>query len=293
MKLPCLLLCLLCSCFPLFAQTVVPLYPGTIPGNRSSLDQGKSEQRSPANGLAYFDTTHPSLTVYRPPVPNGKAIVVCPGGGYVRTAFEKEGTRVAQRLLQDSITVFVLQYRLPNPEFQTDPSVAPLQDALQAIRLVRTQAANYQLNPQQIGIMGFSAGGHLAATAATKFLPDHSNRPDFVILIYPVISFSDSLTHKGSRERLLGKNPDAATIREWSADLQVRSNTPPAFLVHAGDDTSVPVGNSLTFYQACLNYDIPAEMHLYPHGGHGFGLHNPTTRDDWTNRLTSWLQSLP
>lgn len=293
MKFSYLLLCLLCTFFPLLAQTVIPLYPGEIPGNRTNIDHGKSEQRSPANGLAYFDTTHPFLTVFRPPSPNGKAVVVCPGGGYVRTAFEKEGTRVAQRLLQDSITVFVLQYRLPNSEFQTDPSLAPLQDALQAIRFARDKASDYHLNPQQIGIMGFSAGGHLAATAATKFFPDETSRPDFVILIYPVISFSDSLTHKGSRERLLGKNPDSTAIREWSADLLVHPNTPPAFLVHAGDDKSVPVGNSLAFYQACLQQGIPAEMHLYPRGGHGFGLNNTTTRDDWTERLTLWMQSLP
>jgi len=271
----------------------IPLYTGSIPGNLTTTDQGKSEQRGPKGGLAYFDTTHPSLTVYQPPVPNGKAIVVCPGGGYVRTAFEKEGTRVAERLLRDSITVFVLKYRLPNPGYQSNPALAPLQDAQTAIQWVRQQASYYGIQPNSVGIMGFSAGGHLAASAATRFLPDSTNRPDFVVLVYPVISFSDSLTHQGSRERLLGKNPNPEAIFEWSAEHHVQPDGPPVFLVHAGDDRSVPVGNSLAFYQACIQKGIPAEMHLYPRGGHGFGLVNPTTSDDWTARLSLWLQRIP
>jgi acetyl esterase/lipase len=277
----------------LAAQIEIPLYPGAIPNNSVENDQGKSLKRDPGSGLAYFDTTHPSLSIYKPAAPNGKAIIVCPGGGYARTAFEKEGTRVADRLLRDSITVFVLKYRLPNPEFQLEPSLAPLQDAQTAIKYVREQAKTYQLNTNQIGIMGFSAGGHLAATAATKFLPDRaSSRPDFAILIYPVISMTTELTHSGSRERLIGKNPDEREVRAWSADQQVSPDTPPTFLVHAGDDKSVPVGNSLAYYQACINNGVAVEMHLYPGGGHGFGLYNKTTADDWTERLTHWLQNL-
>lgn len=276
----------------LTAQTEVPLYSNAIPNNTVDTDRGQSVKRGPESGLAYFDTTHPSLSIFKPEAPNGKAIIVCPGGGYARTAFEKEGTRVAERLLRDSITVFVLKYRLPNPEFQKDPTIAPLQDAQAAIKYVREQAETYQLNTNQIGIMGFSAGGHLAATAATKFLPDRATRPDFAILIYPVISMTTELTHSGSRERLIGKNPDARTITDWSADQQVSTDTPPTFLVHAGDDKSVPVGNSLAYYQACINNGVAVEMHLYPGGGHGFGLYNKTTQDDWTERLTHWLQNL-
>lgn len=276
----------------LTAQTEIPLYPGAIPNNTVDSDRGQSVQRDPASGLAHFDTTHPSLSIYKPSAPNGKAIIVCPGGGYARTAFEKEGTRVAERLLRDSITVFVLKYRLPNPDFQRNPTIAPLQDAQAAIKYVREQAESYQLNTNQIGIMGFSAGGHLAATAATKFLPDRASRPDFAILIYPVVSMAAELTHSGSRERLIGKNPDEDQIRAWSADEQVSPDTPPTFLVHAGDDKSVPVGNSLAYYQACINNGVAVEMHLYPGGGHGFGLHNKTTQDDWTERLSNWLHYL-
>lgn len=287
---------LLISFFPLSAQMEIPLYPDIVPNNLASTDQGISEKRGPKSGLARSNTTHPTLTIFQAPHPNGRAIIVCPGGGYVRTAFEKEGTRVAERLLQDSITVFVLNYRLPDPRWQEDPSVAPLQDARAAIRYVRSRAEAYQVNPQKIGIMGFSAGGHLAATAATMALPDEvalpDARPDFVILIYPVISFSDQLTHKGSRTRLIGENPNENDILRWSADNQVTSDSPPAFLVHAGNDKSVPVGNSLAYYSACIRAGVAAEMHLYPAGGHGFGLYNPTTADDWTKRLSHWLQGL-
>ena len=167
-------------------------------------------------------------------------------------------------------------------------------------RYVRKHAAKYQLDPNQIGIMGFSAGGHLAASAATHFykLADANNldttsvRPDFVILVYPVISFTDELTHEGSRKHLLGKDFREADVLYWSNEKQVNADSPPAFLVHAGDDKAVPVGNSLAYYSACLEHGVPAELHLYPGGGHGFGLYNKTTTDLWINRLRNWLKTL-
>ena len=159
-------------------------------------------------------------------------------------------------------------------------------------------AAKYQLNPERIGLMGFSAGGHLAAWAGTSFarpvgenVGPESVRPAFLVLLYPVISFSDTLRHSGSRDNLLGKSPSDELIRRYSNELHVSAQTPPTFLVHAEDDKTVSVNNSIVFYQACLRHGVPAEMHLYPRGGHGFGLNNSTTPDRWTDRLRNWLDA--
>lgn len=275
----------------------IALYPGDIPNSRKVADTEQVEAR--ANGGRFISKTAiPTLTAFVPEHPNGKAVVICPGGGYRGTAFDKEGVLVAQSLLEDSITAFVLKYRTPSDETNIDKSLAPLQDAQQAIRFVRKNAGKYHLDPQKIGIMGFSAGGHLAASAATRFQkpadpnePDTTSlRPDFVVLIYPVISLSDELMHAGSRTNLLGENPSEAEILLCSADKQVSPQSPPAFLVHAADDKAVPVGNSLAYYRACLENGVPAEMHLYPKGGHGFGMFNTTTPDKWIERLKNWLQ---
>ncbi|MCB0638508.1 MAG: alpha/beta hydrolase [Lewinella sp.] len=289
-------LVMLTSWLGLAAQTEIPLYDGAVPNARQVPDPEWVEERGPEN-RAYYDTAIPTLTIFRPAEPNGQAVVICPGGGYVKTAFDKEGIKVARALIEEGITAFVLKYRIPQDATNVDKSLAPLQDAQQAIRYVRSHAADYGLATDRIGIMGFSAGGHLAATAATHFhrLADTNEqdttsvRPDFAILIYPVISFTDELTHMGSRDHLLGENPGEAEIMLFSADQQVGQDAPPAFLVHAGDDGAVPVGNSLAYYQACIDQGVPAEMHLYPAGGHGFGLNNTTTEDDWMERLKNWL----
>ena len=216
----------------------------------------------------------------------------------MRLSIDSEGYDVAKRLNEMGVTAFVLKYRLPNDQTQPDKTIAPLLDAQQALRLVRQLAPKYRLNADRIGLMGFSAGGHLAAWAGTQFAKPagpnpgpESVRPAFLVLLYPVISFSDSLAHPGSRQRLLGNTPPAAQVRQYSNETQVTAQTPPAFLVHAQDDKTVPVQNSLAFYQACLKSKVPVEMHLYPLGGHGFGLHNKTTKDDWTERLKNWLDA--
>jgi acetyl esterase/lipase len=299
MKKTTLLSLLILTLLSLQAQKEIALYPGAIPNARPVPDPEQVVQRE-TGGRAYLDTAVPTLTVFTPPHPNGKAVVICPGGGYVKTAFDKEGILVAQSLLEDSITSFVLKYRIPQDLTNVDKSLAPLQDAQQAIRYARKNAQAYQLDPAKIGIMGFSAGGHLAASAATHFQKNADSneadttaiRPDFVVLIYPVISFSDELTHRGSREHLLGANPTTAEILHWSNEEQVATDTPPSFLVHAADDKAVPVGNSLAYYQACIAHDVPVEMHLYPRGGHGFGMYNTTTPDDWMERLKNWLSTL-
>ena len=181
-----------------------------------------------------------------------------------------------------------------------DKSIGPLQDAQRAIQLVRENARQWNINPNKIGIMGFSAGGHVASTAAThfNFKADANNndttsvRPDFAILIYPVISFDSTIFHRGSRNNLVGTNPSKEKTDFFSNELQITNNTPPSFLVHAGDDTGVPVENSIRFYQSCIKNKVPAEMHLYPNGGHGFGMNNKTTDDSWLERLKNFLNAL-
>jgi acetyl esterase/lipase len=246
------------------------------------------------------ETSIPTLTVYTPSIPNGQAIIVCPGGGYWGTAGDHEGIQVAEALNQKGVSAFVLKYRLPDERTCIDPSLAPLQDAQQALRFVRKNAQKWHLDPQKIGILGFSAGGHLAATAATHFTfkadplctDTTSVRPDFVVLAYPVISFRDPLCHQGSREKLLGNHPTPSQIDFFSGEKRVTADTPPAFLVHAQDDGAVSVENSIEFYLSCTHNGVPAEMHLYPKGGHGFGLHNPTTDDLWLDRVFNWLKQL-
>lgn len=282
----------------IYAQKEIPIYEGEIPNARNVPDLERVEERG-ENNRAIYDTSIPTLTIYIPKNPNGQAIVICPGGGYAKTAFDKEGTLVAQSLNEVGVTAFVLKYRIPQDLTNVDKSLAPLQDAQQAIRYVRKNTAVYNIDKNKIGIMGFSAGGHLAASATTHFhnMADPNNldttsvRPDFAILIYPVISFSDELTHMGSRINLIGKNPSEAEILKWSNEKNVRPDTPPSFLIHAADDKAVPVGNSLAYYSACIEHEVPVEMHLYPSGGHGFGMFNNTTEDFWMDRLKNWLRT--
>ena len=276
----------------------IPLYPNGVPNTIAAPNKENSTFRENVTRIAKVSV--PSLTVFTPDKPNGRAVIICPGGGYAILAFDKEGTRVAEELTKWGVTAFVLKYRLPDETTMVDRSVAPLQDAQQAIRLIRNNAAQWAIKPNQIGIMGFSAGGHLAATAATHFNfaadPGNSDttsvRPDFAILIYPVISFDSSIANIGSRNNLIGARASASVTNFYSNELQVSKNTPPSFLVHAGDDTGVLVENSIRFYQACIKNKVMAEMHLYPNGGHGFGLNNKTTDDNWLERLKNWMNRL-
>ncbi|WP_232341359.1 alpha/beta hydrolase [Hymenobacter ginkgonis] len=279
-------------------RPVLPLYSGSIPDSKPSRVQETSVTEGA--GVRISNVIQPTLTVFMPSKEkaNGTSVIICPGGGYARLAIDHEGYDVARRLNEMGVAAFVLKYRLPNDQSQPDKSIAPLLDAQQALRLVREQAGKYGLNPERIGLMGFSAGGHLAATAGTHFAqPVGTNpgsasvRPAFLVLLYPVISFSDSLKHAGSRENLLGRTPSADQVRLYSNELQVSAQTPPTFLVHAEDDKTVPVQNSIVFYQALRRHNVPAEMHLYPQGGHGFGMNNKTTKDQWIERLQNWLDA--
>lgn len=282
------------------AQSILemPLYPGVVPGSKKS---SVKEQVIFENGtFLVADVIAPTLTKFSPAKPNGIAVIICPGGGYGILAIDHEGVEVAKLFNESGITAFVLKYRLPNDAIMVDKSIGPLQDAQQAIRTVRKQAVAWGLNPNKIGIMGFSAGGHLAATAATHYsvfadaaMKDTvSVRPDFTILIYPVISFDDSITHKGSKNNLIGMKPSPELTKKFSSELQVTKNCPPAFLVHSADDATVPVENSIRFYQAYIKNKISVEMHLYPKGGHGYGMHNKTTSDEWFERLINWMNTI-
>ncbi|MBC7889461.1 MAG: alpha/beta hydrolase [Ferruginibacter sp.] len=278
--------------------TKINLYKNGVPNSIAAPDKENATFRDNVTRVAKVSL--PSLTMYKPSNPNGKAVIICPGGGYSILAFDKEGTGVAEELNKWGITAFVLKYRLPDDSTMIDRSIAPLQDAQQAIRLVRANATDWGLNKNQIGIMGFSAGGHLAASASTHFSfkadvnnkDTNSVRPDFSILIYPVISFDSTITHSGSRNNLVGARAPAEKIAFFSNELQVSSKTPPAFLVHAGDDGGVAVENSIRYYQACIKNKVPVEMHLYPKGGHGFGMNNKTTDDNWLERLKNWMNRL-
>ena len=286
----------------------VKIYEGAIPNSKPAENIQKTEINQWKVQFT-SNISEPTMARFDPPanIKNGTSVVICPGGGYGGVADDHEGTAVAKKLNEWGITAFVLRYRMPSSRTMIDPSVGPLQDAQQAILIVRQNAAKWQLNPNRIGIMGFSAGGHLASTVGTHFQtkadpsPKESNgtvqdtfsvRPDFMVLGYPVISFKNELTHGGSRTNLIGENPDFPKIYAFSNEEQVTTETPPTFLVHSADDDAVNVENSINFYKACVKNKVNVEMHLYPKGGHGYGMDNPTTKDKWMDRLQNWIDSL-
>lgn len=247
--------------------------------------------------------TDPFIEVYLPTRKNRSdiSVVICPGGGYGILAWDLEGQDIAKRLNAAGITAFVLKYRLPFPVNGITDDTMPMRDAMRAIQMIRHRAAQWGLDSQKIGIMGFSAGGHLASSVGVHFddqtflegVSDDttSARPDFMALIYPVIDFSDSpFTHKGSRSNLLGKDMSPQKKEYYSSQKQVNENTPPTFLVHAQDDKGVPVENSLHMYQALNDHKVKAELHVYPQGGHGFGLALGKGRlAEWPDMLIKWI----
>lgn len=284
------------------AQKVMPLYPaGQEPGKPCETKENRTfDEKSKREMIS--EVVSPTLTAYFPaskPKNGSLAVIVCPGGGYGRLAMTHEGYDVAKRFAEAGIAAFVLKYRLPNDACMEDKKTGPLQDAQQAIYLVRKNAREWGIDPAKIGIMGFSAGGHLAATASTQFNrtmvknPENiSLRPDFSMLIYPVISFSDLLTHGGSRTNLIGNPAAPQLIEQFSNEKQITKATPPAFLVHAADDQAVPVGNSLAYAEALISFQTPVQLHVFPAGGHGFGMVNPTTPSDWFLMGLDWLKGL-
>lgn len=284
----------------LIAQQAIPVYPGKIPGSKPTPADYKEVEDPGKDGvLRVSRVSQPTLAVYLPAKEKatGAAVIICPGGGYSILAISHEGYDVAKKFNELGIAAFVLKYRLPDDAIMQDKSFGPLQDAQQAIYDVRKNAAKWNIDPNKIGIMGFSAGGHLAATLTVRYgdvkienKEKLSLRPDFSILLYPVVSFLES-PHTGSLRNLIGKNGTAAQKDYFSNELHVDGQTPITFLVHANDDKTVPVENSIVFNQAMVKAGRPVEMHIYQAGGHGFGLHNKTTSDQWFDRLTNWMKA--
>jgi acetyl esterase/lipase len=264
------------------AQAAVPLWADGAPGAKGT----KPEDQ-------------PLLTPYLPPEgkANGTAVVIFPGGGYQHLSMEKEGSDIANWLAGNGVTAFVVRYRL-GPVYNHP---IELGDAQRAIRIVRSRATEWGVDPRKLGVIGFSAGGHLASTAGTHYdagnassadaIERASSRPDFLLLLYPVISMADSVAHKGSRLNLLGATPTPELMKLLSNEMQVTKDTPPTFIVHSSDDRTVPVENAVLFYRALRSNGVPAEMHIFEYGGHGFGLApSDPILGAWATLCESWMK---
>jgi acetyl esterase/lipase len=280
-----------------YSQRVISLYPAKIPNSTSAPNEEEIVFNAEVDTLAY-KVSKPTLTMFLPPKDNtnSSAVIICPGGGYHVLLMNREGSNIAREFNKHGVAAFVLKYRLPDDKFMPDKSIGPLQDAQQAILMVREHASEWNIDPNRIGIMGFSAGGHLASTAGTHFenslienKKGTSLRPDFMILIYPVISFLDSIGHMGSREYLIGKTPSIERIQYFSNEYHVSGNTPPTFITAAGDDSVVHLSNSLIFYNTLLKNSVSAELHIYAKGEHGFLKQPPF--EEWFGRCCYWMKS--
>ena len=276
---------------------VIPLW-NKIPNEIKAADYKEKESITDGKLQSTTQVSIPTLSIFLPKdaKPNQTAVIICPGGGYMHLAFDKEGTKVAEWFNSLGIAAFVLKYRLPNDLIMKNKNVGPLQDTQEAVRYVRQNAAKLNIDPNKIGILGFSAGGHLASTLSTHYddkvyesTYKVSARPDFSLLMYPVISMENQITHKGSQTNLLGNNPSQDLIDSYSNEKKVTSKTPPAFLIHATDDTVVIPENSINYYLALKKNGVKAELHLYEKGGHGFGLGVNDTSKFWTRDCVEWL----
>lgn len=278
---------------------ILPLYPkGKIPNSRVS---NEVEKVDTAEIVRISLVQEPSIQVFLPAKrnANGKAVLICPGGGYGILAWDWEGTDIAKWLNSKGYAAIVLKYRLPSPKSSMVPHLSPIGDAKRAMRMVRNNAKAWNIDPSKIGVMGFSAGGHLASTLGTHFdagiegsedvIEKISSRPDFMILVYPVISMTKDIMHQGSRNNLIGNQPDESLAKNYSNELQVKKDTPPTILIHASDDGAVPVQNSLLFYEALIANKVSATLHVFQSGGHGFGLGQKMPAGQWTDLCVKWM----
>ena len=278
-------------------QKIIDLWNGKIPGAKN-VDASKLDEVSTKSFFAR-DIKVPSIAYYPADEnPTGTAVVVCPGGSYAGLSYAFEGVNQAAWLNSIGISAFVLRYRMPKDEFMEKRCDGPLQDAQQAIRYVRSHAAEYGINPDHIGIVGFSAGGHLASVASTHFNDDVykpaenvSARPDFAVLVYPVITMEPSYSEKGTRESLIGPDADQTLIDRFSSEKQVTAETPTTFLAHAMNDKLVPYTNSVNYANALREKGVECELHLYARGDHGLGARNPIeTQAFWHDACEKWLR---
>ena len=277
-------------------QKIIKLWDGKIPGAKN-VDENKPDEVG-VNSFFARDVKVPSIAYYPADEnPTSTAIVVCPGGGYAGLTYTFEGVSQATWLNSIGISAFVLRYRLPNDQFMEKRCDGPLQDVQQAIRSVRSHAAEYGINPEHVGVMGFSAGGHLASVAATHFndnvykpTENVSARPDFAVLVYPVITMEPSYTHSGSREALIGLDADQALTDRFSSEKQVTKETPTTFIVHALNDNLVPYANSVNFANALREKGVECELHLYARGDHGLRAMPNETQAFWHDACEKWLR---
>ncbi len=283
----------------------LPLYQGQVP---NALRAPREEIVEEKDGMMkLWKVESPEIAVFFPSrkYATGEAVIICPGGAYHMLAYDLEGTDIASYLVSKGITAIVLKYRLPAAESSKVRWESPLLDAERAVRIVRSQAKEWGLKPDRIGVMGFSAGGHLASTLSTHFSAENpqakdpvdrfSSRPDFSWLVYPVISFSDALTHMGSRKNLLGQEwNNSDLVHHFSNELQVKEDTPPAILIHGVDDQAVNYKNSMVYFEACQQKGVHAAMFLYPQGAHGFGLAvGQEGLSGWLDQCIAFTRGLP
>lgn len=281
-----------------FAQQnpIIKIWPDK-PLYNFSAENSITGETDTAGITRYSNVTIPEIEYFKPEKPNGTAVIVCPGGGYTRLAYTKEGGEVAKWFASNGVSAFVLKYRLPNDKVMEHKEKVPLADVQQTMLFLRKNASKFGINPGCIGIIGFSAGGHLAASLSTHFsdlmIPDVEKinlRPDFSILIYPVISMEKDITHMGSRNNLLGMDPSDSLVDFYSNEKNVTPNTPPTFLVHATNDKSVPVENSLQYYEALKKNNVVSAMHIFQQGGHGFAMRFPRNDEQWLYLVKKWLK---
>ena len=287
----------------LHSHPIRRLWPREAPGSKAlELHERVIERSNDSliHNRAVSLITKPAIELFIPEKPNGTAILICPGGAYAYQAWDKEGVDIARWLNKLGITAFILKYRLP-AEGHVNGKDVPLQDAQRAMRIIRANAVKWDLDPDRVGVIGFSAGGHLASSLATGFQrkvyfpvdkkDSLSARPDFMVLMYPVISMEDSITHEGSRENLLGRSPDKKQLEQYSTYRQVTSSTPPTLIMAASDDQTVDPQNSWLFYYALSKKGVHAEIHLMPVGGHGFGLRDLKGKTaKWPEICENWLR---
>lgn len=292
-----------CSFINISAQDyTLNLWENDIPNNKET---GEEEKWVVTDVARVSNVQNPNIAVYLPPkkVATGQAVIICPGGAYKLLSYQWEGIEVAKMFNSHGIAAIILKYRLPNSSNNIVSYKSPLLDAQRAMRMVRFHAEEWNVKADKIGIMGFSAGGHLASTLLTKYDEGDENadnvidklgcRPDFGILMYPVISMFEPEVHMGSRINLLGEDASEELLTKFSAHLQVTDDTPPTFLVHSSNDRGVPVKNSTLFYNALINKGVMAEMHIYPFGGHGYSLGlQQHYLNSWTDRCIDWLNYL-
>ncbi len=287
----------------LFPQNFsLPLWNKNIPNQNNIKIVEKRDTNE--NFISILEVDKPIIEVYLPSKRNnsGKAVVICPGGGYSILAYDWEGSDIAKWLNSNGICGIVVKYRLPHTANNIEGRLSPFLDAQRAMRLTRFHAKEWGIDSNKIGIMGFSAGGHLASTLGTHFndnffvtdkIDSVNCKPDFMILMYPVITFREPYLHAGSRHFLIGDNPDTSLINYYSNELHVTKDTPPTFLVHAGDDKAVPVENSIMFFEKLEENNVPAEMHIFPEGGHGFSLAiGRGSLEQWKDLCITWIKKI-